>query len=144
MNKILYLLRKISNKGFFEIVFSSTIVKALMFMSAMFLPRFLTIDDYAILTYSETIINYFLAFTGLGLSTSVLKYCSIETISKQKEKGYLKFSIKTGSLFNIVIVTLLIFFSMIFSYKVSESRYVIYTTVKNYFSKRAVLPKIFF
>ena len=49
---------KLKGKGFFEILISSTLVKVIMFLSAMFLPRFLSVSDYGILTYAETILNY--------------------------------------------------------------------------------------
>ena len=84
--KIKVLLKKVKQRGFFEIVFSSAIVKVLMFLSAMFLPRFLPVDDYGRLTYAETILNYFMIFSGLGLTAATMKYCAIaKEISERKK-----------------------------------------------------------
>lgn len=113
MNSLGDFLKKLKNKGFFEIVLSSTLVKAIMFLSAMFLPRFLSVEEYGTLTYSESIVNYILMASGLGLSSATLKYCII-TDSMKEKKGILYATSIVGTLFNLfVIIGACILFNLI-------------------------------
>ena len=100
---IIKILKMIKDKGFFEVVLSTTMVKALMFLSAMFLPRFLNIGDYAKLTYAETLINYFLLISGMGMSSALLKYCSEKNVSEERKKGYYISTTVIGTCFNVLI-----------------------------------------
>lgn len=102
MKKILQYYNKIKNKGFIEIVFSTTLTKVMMFLSAIFLPRFLSVDDYGTLTYAETLLNYFMLLSGLGLGQATLKYCSIETDFERKQNIFLVTTL-IGFIFNVCV-----------------------------------------
>lgn len=97
-NKIKY----IKDKGFFDIVVSTTLTKALMFLSAIFLPRFLTVNDYAELTYAETMLSYLLLLSGMGLSQATLKYCV--NVDDKKKKGLLIKTTSIGLGFNVLVL----------------------------------------
>ena len=118
MNTLVKYIKKAKNKGFFEIVLSSTIVKALMFLSAMFLPRFLSVSDYALLTYTETIIQYFLLISGLGLSSVILKYCSPQDVLIEEKRGYFSYTTVLGTGFNFVVALCFVVASLIVTYKI--------------------------
>lgn len=129
MNTLVKYIKKAKNKGFFEIVLSSTIVKALMFLSAMFLPRFLSVSDYALLTYTETIIQYFLLISGLGLSSVILKYCSPQDVLIEEKRGYFSYTTVLGTGFNFVVALCFVVASLIVTYKIDGANQLVISMV---------------
>jgi O-antigen/teichoic acid export membrane protein len=105
MKKILEKIYELKNKGFFSIVISSTIVKAIMFLSAMFLPRFLSKNSYGTLSYSETIISYLLLISGFGLSNATLKYGSLTDDKKYRNRIFFSTNV-IGTIFNIIFAVI--------------------------------------
>ena len=54
-DKINYLLKS----GFIGIMISNTLVKLLVFASSIFLPRFLSVNNFGIFSYTENILIIF-------------------------------------------------------------------------------------
>lgn len=91
------------NKGFLHIIISSTLVKVVSMMSAMFLPRIISSKvDYGLLTYVDNIRNYILLLNGLGMANAALKFCATDE-SQEKRKGYFLVSLGIGIGFDIIL-----------------------------------------
>lgn len=95
-------IKNIWKNGFFQIIGTTTLSKLVSFTSAMFLPRFLSVSDYGILTYIETILSYILMMNGLGMANSTLKYC-VSKDKLDKKEDYFIITTNIGLIFDFVI-----------------------------------------
>ena len=101
----------LKNKGFFYIIVGSTLTKAISFVSSIFLPRFLSMADYGLFVYTESIINYLLLLNAFGIANATIKYCSLD-IKDSEKKGFFLSTIILGCIFDLIIfVGAFIFFS---------------------------------
>lgn len=89
-------------KGFFYIFLGNTMNKLIAFISSMAIVRLIDKKEYACLTYSDNIYSYITLLSGLGMASALLKYCSSD--NDEKNKAYIFFSIKWGSIFQIFLV----------------------------------------
>lgn len=103
--------------GFFHIIISSSLVKIVSFISALFLPRFLTKTDYGLLTYVDNIRNYVLLLNGMGISNATLRYCARKDTDENK-KGYFIASLVIGTAFDflLIIVSVIAFLAIPFPF----------------------------
>lgn len=76
-------------------------------LSSVFVARIVDKTDYAYLSYSETLYGYLILFLGLGMSSALLKVCSSKTYT-EKDGAYLRFALKYGVLFEIIVTALFI------------------------------------
>lgn len=108
---------KLRKNGFISFVFSTTLSRAISFLSIMFLARVLTKSDYGLLSYVDNLRNYILIVNGLGMTNVILRYCAKSDDSKAN-KGYLYVSLVVGTIFDIllIIVSLLFYFYGNFDY----------------------------
>jgi O-antigen/teichoic acid export membrane protein len=106
-----------SNRGFFHIIISSSLVKIVSFISAMFLPRFLSKADYGLLTYVDNIRDYIMLINGIGIANATLRYCAKEDTDENK-KGYFVTTLIVGILFDLIliIITIIAFVFMPFPF----------------------------
>lgn len=104
-NSLFIGIQKLNNKGFFYIVLSSSFVKVVSFISAIFLPRLLTKSDYGVLTYVDNIRNYIIMVNGLGIANVTIRYCSIEQ-DEAKKKGIFYFTVIGGIVIDLVLCLL--------------------------------------
>lgn len=103
IHKIKALKKSLLSKGFFHIIISSSLVKIVSFISAMFLPRFLSKGDYGLLTYVDNIRSYILLINAIGISNSTLKYCARDE-DDQNKKGYFIASLIIGIVFDLMLI----------------------------------------
>ncbi len=115
--KLKALFRRVAGNGFFHIVISSSLVKIVGFISAIFLPRFLTKADYGLLTYVDNIRNYILLVNGIGISYATMRYCAKGDTDANK-KGYFLASLVIGISFDLLLIAASIaaFLSLPFSF----------------------------
>lgn len=116
-DKINYLLKS----GFIGIMISNTLVKLLVFASSIFLPRFLSVNNFGIFSYTENIFNYFLIINGIGISNSILKYCS-NNDSIEDHKAYLDYILRIGIVFDIFLIIVMFVFSILFNFEFEYSQ----------------------
>lgn len=103
-------IRLIKEKGFFHIIISSSLVKVISFISAMFLPRVLSKTDYGVLVYVDNIRNYFLMFNALGITNATLRYC-VQEESEEEKRGVFLYSLRKGLIIDLILfIGSLIFF----------------------------------
>ena len=105
MNLYLNTAQNLIKNGFAHIFVGTFLNKAIAMISSVIVARIVDKTDYAYLTYSETLYGYLTLFLGLGMSSSLLKFCSSKNITSA-DKAYLTFSLKYGVLFEVVITTI--------------------------------------
>ncbi len=110
MHNLKNFMGKIRSQGFFHIILSSSLVKIVSFISAMFLPRLLSKSDYGLLTYVDNLRNYILLINAIGISNATLRYC-VKAEDERLRKGYFLTSLKVGILFDafLIVITLIAF-----------------------------------
>lgn len=114
-------INKVFKSGFISIMISNTLVKLLVFASSIFLPRFLAVNEFGIYSYTENLFNYFLIINGLGISNSILKYCS-NNEDNNVHKGYFFFIIKTGIMLDLILFIIMFIFSLLYKFEFENSR----------------------
>ncbi|MFW7402915.1 oligosaccharide flippase family protein [Vagococcus fluvialis] len=106
---------KLKETGFFYIFISNFIVKFLIFSSSILIVRFLSKEEFGLLSYVDNILSFFLIFNGMGVSTSILRYTSLE-IAPSEKKQYFKYGLKIGLAFNLILSILFLFIINFFSF----------------------------
>lgn len=119
------------SKGFISFVLSTTISRAISFISIIFLARILSKDDYGLLSYIDNIRNYVLIINGLGLSNVILRYCA-QTKDESKSLGYFYVSLVVGLTFDLLIILVSIIFFLNLSFD--------FPTANNYLIFLSLLP----
>lgn len=115
------LMKNLMQKGFFHIFTGNILVKFVNMFSVLLLPRLLAKTDYGLLAYADNIRNYLLIINGLGISNSVLRYCSIANDPSEK-LGYYKLALKMGTLANMFITGISIACFLIIDFPVKGTK----------------------
>ncbi|HYE09819.1 MAG TPA: oligosaccharide flippase family protein [Patescibacteria group bacterium] len=102
MNYFKNQISKLWTRGAFHIFIGSFLSKFIAFFGSIFLVRVLSKNSYGILSYIENIYGYIYIFAGLGLGNALLRYVILGKTIEEKY-GYYKYSIKTSTLFNIIL-----------------------------------------
>lgn len=98
--------------GFFHILIGNTLIKMIGFISSIVIIRLVVREEYAHLAYANNLYAYIALFSGLGMSISLLKFCSSSS-NKELDRAYFKFALKFGfimQLFLAIILNLYVFF----------------------------------
>lgn len=93
----------LKKRGFFHIIAGSTLAKIAGFVSVFFLPRFLSKNDYGLLTYVDNIRNYVMLLNGIGITNATLRYCA-QKGSDEEKKGYFLTSLKVGITADVLLI----------------------------------------
>lgn len=104
--------RVLIKDGFLHILAGSTLNKAIAFISSILIVRLVSKSDYGVLTYVDNLYSYVLLFTGLGMSTAIMKYCTIST-KPESDYKYLSFSLKCGCITQLLLTMVLVLYSWI-------------------------------
>ncbi|MGI6635195.1 MAG: lipopolysaccharide biosynthesis protein [Christensenellales bacterium] len=99
--------KTIVKDGFLHIFAGTFLNKAVAMISSVVVARLVSKDSFAHFSYSETIYGYFILFLGMGVSGSLLKYCSGDSYS-QKDFQYLRYAIKAGGIFEFSVILLVV------------------------------------
>jgi len=84
MNKILQLLRNITNKGFFHLLSANFIIGFLGFGSQLLVAKFLTAEELGQIKTIQSFIGVAIILAGFGFNTAVLKLCSEKRSSEER------------------------------------------------------------
>lgn len=95
--------------GFFHIFIGNTMVKMIAFVSSIVIVRLVDKTSYAYLTYADNLYNYVISFAGLGMVSSVLKFCA-SAKSKEEDKAYFVFAMKYGTLFEALLSVVVVLY----------------------------------
>lgn len=99
IQQIWRLTKKTIKEGGLGVLVSTAIVKFLSFFPSIFIARILTKEDMAMLSYCDNIMSYIIAFAGLDMTTSLLRYCK----GGKKDAEYYRFAMKMGIITNLII-----------------------------------------
>ncbi len=95
-------LQGLVKNGFLYILTGNILNRAIAMISAILVAALIDKQEYAYLGYADNLYGYLSYTMGLGLSSALLKYCSVAE-SKSKERAYFRFSVSVGSVFEIII-----------------------------------------
>lgn len=114
--------------GFFHIFVGNTLVKMIAFISSIVIVRLVNKEDYAYLTYADNLYNYAISFAGLGMASSILKYCAVAK-TKAEDKAYFWFSVKYGTLFEAVLCLIIVVYVSAAEIPFPEAKPVVYVLI---------------
>ncbi|WP_282923860.1 oligosaccharide flippase family protein [Mediterraneibacter massiliensis] len=114
--------------GFFHIFIGNTLVKMIAFVSSIVIVRLVSKDDYAYLTYADNLYNYVISFAGLGMASSILKYCATAK-TKELDKAYFVFAMKYGTLFEAILSLLVVIYVTVATIPFPEAKSMVYVLV---------------
>lgn len=116
MTKILLLFKsfkKVIRDGVLYFLIGNVALNAITFITGVIIARFVDKVEYAKLSYTDNIMSYILILSGLGLTSAVLRICSLN-IESSKKRAYYVYALKAGSviqiLFTIIIIIVFRFF----------------------------------
>lgn len=105
--KIINKIAGLAKGGFFHIFMGNTLIKMIAFVSSIVIVRLVDKTEYAYLTYADNLYNYVISFAGLGMASSVLKFCA-SAKTKEKDKAYFAFAMKYGTLFETLLSVIVV------------------------------------
>ncbi len=107
-------------KGVLHIVTADFVNKIMKFGRSIILVRVLSKSDYGTFSYAMTIIGLFMMFNGIGSFNGVMQFCSAEK-NENNKIAYLKYGIKIGLAFNLLLSLLIFSLSFIIKLPVPKS-----------------------
>ena len=110
--------------GFFHILGSSFINKCIAFVTNILIVRFLTKHDYGVFTSAFNVFYIVFLFSGLGITSGILYFCS-KNISRDEKTSYYNFSLKFGLFSELVLSIILLLYGLLADVGIEESRYYI-------------------
>lgn len=90
--------RKLKETGFFHIVGTGTLNKALGVLLSIILVRLLTKDDYGLYAYANNLISILALFNGLGVTSAILQICSELHGEPDRANSFYAFGYARGAL----------------------------------------------
>lgn len=112
--------------GFFHILGSSFINKCIAFVSNIFIVRILTKEEYGIFTGAFNVFFIVYLFSGFGITSGILYFCS-KDISKEEKSAYYRYSFKFGFLSEIALSLAIIIYGLFCNVGIEETRqYIVY------------------
>jgi len=124
IDKAKYLVRT----GFAHVMVGNTLIMAIGFLSSICIVRLISKESYGLLCHADNMYQYVLLFSGLGMSTALLKFCSTGT-DPQKAKSLLVFSLKYGVLIQLFLTALMVFYATVVSRTFPKANYLIYSSI---------------
>ncbi len=121
-------LKGLYKNGFFHVMIGNSLVKMITFVSSIVVVRLISKQEYAYLAYANNLYSYISLFSGLGLSTALLKYNS-STNSGGESKAYLMFAIKYGLIFQTLLTAAMLLYVVNFDIPFPEAKNIIYLLV---------------
>lgn len=92
--------KRLFKGGFFHILTGNVLNKAVAMISSVVVARIVDKVSYAHLSYADNIYSYITLFSGLGMASALLKFCSSDN-EKGKDAAYLKFAYTVGGGFEL-------------------------------------------
>lgn len=102
---------KLRRSGFVHIFSSSVINKIISLLSGVLLIRILSKTEYGVYSYANTILGFFLLFTGLGANSCMLQMCC-EAKNKEDRLDIYNYGCHVGMRFNIFMSLVIIIVSL--------------------------------
>lgn len=128
IGKLMGVFRNLVKGGFFHILLGNTLIKTIGFISSIVIVNLVTKSEYAHLGYSDNLYMYIDLFSGLGLSSAILKYCSCKK-DLSEDVQFLKISLKYGILVQLLLSILLSIGIFFIDIPFIESKIIIWSLV---------------
>lgn len=88
MRALSNIVKRLAHAGLFHIFGANIANKIVVFVTNILIVRFLTVDEYGIFSYSFSIYSVVLLFSGFGLLSGVMQYCTEKRDEKEKSNFY--------------------------------------------------------
>ena len=121
MKTILLRLKDLLKDGFFHILGSSFINKGIAFLSNILLVRVLSKSDYGVFTGAFNTFFIIYLFSGFGITSGVLFFCS-KDIEREKKKPYYSYALWFGLISEILLSAILVVYGAIGNVGIEETR----------------------
>ncbi|MCE3269345.1 MAG: hypothetical protein K0R49_1597 [Burkholderiales bacterium] len=116
--------KKIVSSGFLH-VFSASVVSYLVaFCGSIAYARLMGVHDFGVYTFSYNIITFFLLVNGFGAASGILQFVS-RSSDTNLQLSYLKYSIKLGISFNILLSVGIVIYAYTFNMPIPGSRHLL-------------------
>ncbi|KAF2958125.1 MAG: oligosaccharide flippase family protein [Pseudothermotoga sp.] len=92
--------------GFAHIFTANVVNKIIQFGTSIVVVRIVSKEIYGQWSYANNILNFFLLLSGLGVASGLLQFASSSANAIDK-LSYLKYSLRVGASFNLLIATAL-------------------------------------
>ncbi len=119
--KIINSLEKLRKTGFFHVIGSNVINKALLVVNNIIIVRLISKSDYGIYTYTLNIFSFFMLLSGLGFVSGVLQIASEYSKNEEKNLSVYMFGFKVGVLTNILLSVVIVLVSLNISLPIAGS-----------------------
>lgn len=114
-------IKSILSKGLIQIFSANFINKIVQFMTVLFLTNIISVNEYGAFSYAQNTMSFALLLEGLGITSGILQYSSVEKETREKYK-FFSFGIKIGFLFNFLVSIALMIYSIIGPVAIPSSR----------------------
>ncbi|MGN0796559.1 MAG: lipopolysaccharide biosynthesis protein [Christensenellales bacterium] len=117
-NRLKNSLKKLFKDGFFSIVISQVIVKAISFCSSIFLARILSKGDFGVYSYAQNLLSTLLLLDGIGTISSIIQHASESYKEPGKQASYALYGFKIGFTFNSILSLALFIYALVGSFSI--------------------------
>ena len=124
INYLKTLSQSIIKKGFLFIFGVNILSKLMQFVISIMFVRILGKADYGALSYAQNIFGIAMLFSGFGMISGILQFCS-SSKSEHEKLSYFKYGLKNGIIANVFISIILIFISQFIKLPIERSNYVL-------------------
>ena len=107
--------------GFFHIIGSSFINKCIAFLSNIALVRILSKHDYGVFTGAFNAYFIIYLFSGLGITSGILYFCS-KNIDHEEKNAYYRYAFWFGLISEIVLSIVLVIYGLFGNVGIEETR----------------------
>lgn len=107
--------------GFFHVLGSSFLNKCIAFLSNIALVRILSKYDYGVFTSAFNVYFIVYLFSGLGITSGILYFCS-KDISEAEKKTYYKYAFRFGLLSELLLSLALVLYGLFANVGIEETR----------------------
>lgn len=107
--------KNLYERGAFSIFIGNFLTKFVALFGSIFIVRILSRDAYGVLGYMENLYNYAYLLAGLGFAHVISRYV-VKANDQESKYSIYKWSIRSGTISNIVIVVAVIIFSFIYQH----------------------------
>ena len=114
-------IKSILSKGLIQIFSANFINKIVQFMTVLFLTNIISVNEYGAFSYAQNTMNFALLLEGLGITSGILQYSSVEKETRDKYK-FFSFGIKIGFVFNVLVSIALLIYAFWGSVAIESSR----------------------
>ena len=114
-------IRHLFTDGFFHILGSTFINKCIAFLTNILLVRILTKNDYGVFTGAFNAFYIVFLFSGLGITSGVLYFCS-KDLKREDKVSYYRYAFRFGLFSEVVLACALILYGCFGNVGIEETR----------------------